>query len=287
MRLLRAVHVAHRNNQRAQGLSVVVSVALAVGGLMSWSQPAATSTIALLGATWAMLYQLLMAPWAEHYLRTAATLQEMFDVDVLGLPWNRVAVGDRISDEEVSRLARRFHGDPDRLRGYYLIADTASPYGVLFCLEQNLAWGSRIRRRFAHLVATFAFLWSAAGVVLAISTGATANRLLGGWFVPSLGLLLVCLDMYRIQIGSSRERTRILGLVRATLDDPESPLILDTALFAAFARQVQDNLFHMRRVQPRMPYWYFRRHHDADRIDFEVKRRTLEARFPSVHQPAP
>lgn len=286
LRLLRAVRVAHRNNQWAQALSVVVSTALAVGGLVAGSHPAATATVALLGAVWVAFYRLLMAPWAERYLHTAATLQEMFDVEVLGLPWNRVAVGDRISDEEVSRLARRFRGDSCRLRGYYLIARTTAPYGVLFCLEQNLAWGSRIRRRFAQLVATFALLWSAAGFVFILSTGGTVYRLLGGWFLPSLGLLLVCLDMYRTQVASSRERTRILGLVRATLDDPASPLTTNAASFDAFARQVQDTLFHMRRVQPRMPYWYFKRYHDADKADFEVKRRALESRFPPVQQPA-
>jgi hypothetical protein len=168
-----------------------------------------------------------------------------------------------------------------------LIADTAAPYGILFCLEQNLAWGSRIRRRFVQLVASFALLWSALGVMLAISAGETVNRLLSGWFVPSLGLLLVCLDVCRTQIASSRERMRILGLVRAALDDPRSPLITNTRSFSAFARQVQDSLYHMRRVQPRMPYWYFRRYHDADKADFEVKRRILETRFPSARLPEP
>lgn len=50
----------------------------------------------------------VMAPWAERYLRIAATLQEMFDTDVLGLQWNSVAVGNRIGDDEVSRLSRPF-----------------------------------------------------------------------------------------------------------------------------------------------------------------------------------
>jgi hypothetical protein len=287
LRLLKAVRVAHQNNQWAQGLSFVVSAGLAAGGLVIRNHLGATATIAVLGAAWAAFYRLLMAPWAEQHLRTAATLQEMFDVEILGLPWNQVAVGDRIGEEEVSRLARRFRGDQNQLRGYYLIANAAAPYGVLFCLEQNLAWGSRIRRRFAQLVGTFALLWSAVGVVHALSTGGSVNRLLGGWFVPSLGLLLLCLDMYRTQVASSRERTRILRLVRSVLEDPGSPLIPNAASFAAFARQVQDTLFHMRRVQPRMPYWYFRRYHDADKADFEVKRRTIEASFPSVRQPAP
>jgi hypothetical protein len=287
LRLLRAVRVAHQNNQWAQVLSFLVSAALAVAGLLTRPQPTAIATVALIGAAWAVFYRLLMAPWAERHLRTAATLQERFDTEVLGLPWNRIAVGDPISDEEVNRLARRFRGDPDRLLDYYVVADTAAPYGALFCLEQNLAWGSRVRLRFAQLIATFMILWSVFGVVLVLSTGGTANQLLSGWFVPSLGLLLVCLDAYRVQIASSRERTRVLGMVRAVLDDPASPLITNTAAFTMFARQVQDTLFTMRRVQPRLPHWYFKRFHDKDEGDFEVKRDTLEGRFPPLPLVAP
>jgi hypothetical protein len=287
LRLLRAVRVAHQHNQWAQGLSLGVSAALAIAGLMSRSHPAATATTALLGLAWAVFYRLLMAPWAEHYLRTAATVQERFDTEVLGLPWNRVLVGAPIDDDEVSRLSRRFRDDPDRLPGYYLIADAAPPYGVLFCLVQNLAWGSRIRLRYAQLVATFAILWSSFGVVFVLSTGGTVSRLLSGWFVPSLGLLLVCLDAYRVQIASSRERTRVLGLVRAVIDDRASPLITDHASLTSFARQVQDTMFTMRRVQPRMPHWYFKRYHDQDELDFKAAKKMLESRFPPVKHPAP
>lgn len=126
----------------------------------------------------------VMAPWAERYLRIAAALQEMFDAEVLDLPWNNVAVGNRISDDEVSRLSRSFRGSEDRLRGYCLVVDAAAPYDVLFCLEQNLAWGSRIRLR--------------------------------------------------------------------------------------FAREVQDTLYQMRRLQPRLPTWYFRRYHDQDKGGFQI-----------------
>jgi hypothetical protein len=280
LRLLKAIAVAHSYNQRAQALSFGVSIALAVAGLLTGPSSRFATAVALGGAVWAVVYKAVMAPWAERYLRIAATLQEMFDADLLGLPWNSVAVGNRIGGDEVSRLSRRFHGDEDRLRGYYLVARVAAPYDVLFCLEQNLAWGSRIRLRFAQMMLGVLVLWSGAGVLLTLATGATVSRLVTGWFVPSLGLLLLCLDMYRTQMASTRERLRVLGLVRAAIDEPSSPVIATPAALTVFARQVQDTLYHLRRLQPRLPTWYFRRYHDEDRSDFEVKMQELEARFP-------
>jgi predicted pore-forming effector associated with SMODS systems len=280
LRLLKAIAVAHSYNQRAQALSFGVSIALAVAGLLTGPGSRYGTAVALGGTLWAAVYKVLMAPWAERYLRIAATLQEMFDADLLGLPWNRIAVGDRIGDDEVSRLSRRFRGDQDRLRGYYLVASAAAPYDVLFCLEQNLAWGSRIRLRFAQMLLGMLVLWSAAGVLVTLVTGATVSRLVTGWFVPSLGLLLMCLDMYRTQMASTRERLRVLGLVRAVIDEPSSSVIATPAAVTLFARQVQDTLFQMRRLQPRLPTWYFRRYHDQDKSDFQVKMHELEARFP-------
>jgi hypothetical protein len=115
MRLLKAVAVTHLHNQRVQALSIGISIALAVTGLLTGPGSTYAAVVTLIGALWAAVYQGLMAPWAERNIRTAAALQEMFDADLLGLPWNRVAVGDRIGDDEVSRLSRRFRGDESRL----------------------------------------------------------------------------------------------------------------------------------------------------------------------------
>ncbi|MEU5260614.1 S-4TM family putative pore-forming effector [Amycolatopsis sp. NPDC021455] len=280
LRLLKAVAVTHTYNQRAQAVSIGVSVALAVAGLLAGPSTAFGAAVAVGGTLWAAVYKAVMAPWAERYLVMAATLQEMFDADLLGLPWNRVAVGDRIGEEEVSRLSRRFRGDEERLRSYYLVANAAEPYDVLFCLEQNLVWGSRIRLRFAQMVLGVLMTWSAVGVLVTLAIGATVSRLVTGWFVPSLGLLLLSLDMYRTQMASTRERLRVLKLVRTVIDEPGSPIISSPGALTRFARQVQDTLYHMRRLQPRLPTWYFRRYHDQDKADFQVKMHELEARFP-------
>jgi hypothetical protein len=188
-------------------------------------------------------------------------------------------VGDRISEDEVSQLSRRYRGDEARLRGYYLVADVPAPYDVLFCLEQNLAWGSRVRRRFANVLAAIVVAWCGAGVAVAFATGATVSRLLSDWYVPALGLLLLCLDTVRAQAAVTQERTRVLRLVRAVADDPASPVMASPESFTAFARQVQDVLLQTRRQQPRVPKWFFQWFHDSDAADFRHKMLALQAKL--------
>ena len=165
--LLRAISVAHRHTQFAQMASLVVSFVVAGLSVLAQPVPSTAPALALAGALWAVAYALFVTPWRSRYLRMSATLQEVLDVELFGLSWNRVMVGEPVPEDEVSRLSRRFRGNEDRLRGYYLVADVPAPYDVLFCIEQNLAWGACIRKRFARALISVAAAWAAAGVVVA------------------------------------------------------------------------------------------------------------------------
>ncbi|EIV91907.1 S-4TM family putative pore-forming effector [Frankia sp. QA3] len=277
--LLRAVAVTHRHAQRAQSVSLAVSLVVAGLGLAATLVPAMTPTTVFVGALWAVTYAIFVVPWSGRHLQTSATLQEMFDVVLFNLPWNAVVAGDRVPEDELSRLSRRFRHDESRLRDYYLVAAVPPPYDMLFCLEQNLAWGSRVRRRFAAALVAVVTLWCAAGVVVGIVTNSTISELASGWFVPSFGLLLLCLDTYRAQISITSERTRVLGLLRAASEDATSPALATEPALTLFTRQIQDVLFQLRRQQPRVPNWFFQRFHDSDMTDFRLKMRVLEERF--------
>ena len=285
--LLRAAAVAHRHGQRVQAVSLAVSLCVAGFGLVARRISSIGPTVVVVGALWAATYAVFVVPWSGRYLRTSAIVQEMIDVSLFDLPWNWFAVGDPMSDDEVSRLSRQFHGDPRRLRDYYLVARVPAPYDVAFCLEQNLAWGSRVRRRFADVLITMVALWCGLGLLLGIVTNSTIGGLVSGWFVPSLGLLLLCLDIYRAQVSITRERTRVLGLLRAAVDESASPVFTSGESFTVFARQIQNTLFSMRARQARVPAWFFRRFHDQDLTDFRFKMQVLETRFRDEAAAAP
>ncbi|MET7400789.1 S-4TM family putative pore-forming effector [Dactylosporangium sp. NPDC005572] len=285
--LLRAIAVAHRQAHRAHAAALLVSVAVAGLGAVSRAAPDKVGTVTLAGAVWAGVYAAVVAPWAGRHQRTSATLQEMFDVALFDLPWNRVLVGEPVAEDEWNRLSRRFRGDEARLRDYYLVANVRSPYEVMFCLEQSLAWGSRVRQRYATLLLGLAGLWCAAGVVVTFVNGSKVVDLVSGWLVPSLGLVLFCLDQYRAQAGNTRERKRVLDLLRAADADQAEPALRPGPAWTALARQIQDVQYLMRRQQPRVPVWLFRRFHDDDMADFRFKMQVLEARVGSEPSPTP
>lgn len=283
--LLRAAAVAHRHAQRTQVLSLACSILIALLSVVAAAVPRAAAPVTAIGALWALAYALVLAPRSGRDLRASATLQEMFDVALFGLPWNAVAVGDPLSEDQILDLSRRYRGDDSRLRDYYLVADAPAPYPVLFCQKQNLEWGARIRQRFANTLIVLVLLWCAIGALVGLASSLSLGSLVTVWYVPSLGLLLLCLDIYRAQVGITEERTRVLELLRGYFR-AGAPTSDGSHRADTFIREVQDALFHLRKQQPRVPDWLFKRFRDRDLARFQAAMGRLEDTLGQRHREA-
>ena len=284
MSLLRAMSVCHSRAQRLDALRTTVSVVIAgAGATVAFTGVSATAVTAL-GALWAVVNALGLASWSRGQLRRAATIQEMFDVDLFRLPWNAVAAGDRVAAHEISRLDRGFRGTERYLRDYYEVPELPAPYDVLACQQQSLGWGARLRRRYAYTVLVAVATWTAVGVGYGVLAGLTVAHLLLAWFVPSLGALLLGVEIYRGQREIAVERDRAMTIVEGHIASAVRDPAADAGDLLTVARQVQDLLFRSRCTQPRVPNWFFRRFHAADRVDFQS---TMAGLGQVLHAPAP
>ncbi|MGX1546212.1 S-4TM family putative pore-forming effector [Streptomyces adustus] len=268
--ILRAGESSHARAQKLAALHVLVSVVLAAGAVLAVLVPALQPTLTAGGFLWALVYAAAAGAWTENEFRRAARLQELFDTRLYGLPWNEMLAGDVPSADETSRLARRYKGSAESLRDYYEVRDLPRPFDVLSCILQNLGWGARVRRRYANTVQACVVLWIAAGVVVGVTNRMTLAELLMNWFVPSLGLLLFGVDIYRGQRDTAavREHTRQV-LLRAMREHARSGMPAERVPeLMTLARQAQDALLRTRLTQARVPSSFFRRFREHDRDDF-------------------
>lgn len=269
--LLRAMSVVHVRAQRLDHLSALLSVLLAVFGLVAAFIPAAATTAIVLGGVWALAYSVGLGSWARREVVRAALIQEMFDVRLFELPWNDVAVGQHMTAPETARLSRLYRGRADMVEDYYEIPDLPKPYDVLACQQQNLGWGSRVRRRYAQAVVGGVVLWACAGIVVGAVAGLGVVALFLRWYVPSLSLFLHGIDTFRGQRAVAEERERVLSVVRSRVEHsargPQTKQVVADLL--VLARQVQDVIFQTRRRQIRVPNWFFLRFRSRDRADFQ------------------
>jgi SMODS-associating 4TM effector domain len=266
--LLRAAFTSHKRAQRLQAIRTWLSLAVAGLAIVAAIEPSTAEAASVVGGVWALAYAATVNV-SLNETRRAATLQEMFDVGIFGLPWNPMAAGHRIEHHEVSRLARRYRGPESRLVDYYDIPELPRPFDVLACQHQNLAWGSRVRSRFGTLLTIALIGWSSLGLVLAAAAGLTVSQLILAWFIPSLGALMMGVDIYREQQEVITIRTRALHLANERIAAALHTTDPDPGL-EDFARQVQDAILITRQDQVRAPEWFYRCFQRSDRADFQV-----------------
>ncbi len=287
--LLRAAWASHARAQRLTACHIVLSTLLAGGALASVFAAPLAQPMSLAGFVWALVYSTSADSWTRKEFHRAALLQELFDVRLFGLPWNEVVSGGMPTAHEVNRMARHYRGSEDRLRHYYEIHDLPRPFDVFSCQLQNLSWGARIRRRYATAVQIGLIAWCATGLVVGLATHMTLTAVLLSWFVPSLGLLLLGIDIHRSQRDTVAARERVYETVMARLRDharrgapaAERPELL------VLARQTQDVLLQTRLTQARVPNWFFNRFLEADRADFATAMRDFDRLVASATPPGP
>lgn len=278
--LLKAASVSHRRAKRLASAHVSLSVLLAAVGVAGVFAPALKTPATLLGLLWALAYAAGARLWERGEMRRAALLQEMFDVQLFGLPWNTVLAGGTAPPaQEVGRVARRYTASESRLRDYFFEATALSrPLDVFACQLQTLGWGARVRRRYGVAVSYGLLLWTAAGLGTGLVRSMTVSDLLLHWFVPSLGLLLLGLDTVVAQRDTAGAREHAQSVLLAAMREHVSrgrPPEDDPRLLQ-LARQVQDVLLQTRLGQVRVPDWFFRRFQTSDQEDFVQAMRELD-----------
>ncbi|MDQ7909308.1 S-4TM family putative pore-forming effector [Phytohabitans sp. ZYX-F-186] len=263
--LLKAMSAAHRRARRFDASYLSVSILVALSGLVATFVDVLAVPVSVVGGLWAVACGAGITAWTRREVQRAATIQEMFDVRLFELPWNTVAAGDPIGAAEVNWLAKRYRGGGSALRDYYDVPTLPRPYDVIACQMLNLAWGARIRRRYARTLLAGVFGWSAAGVVVGAFAGLTVTETVLWWYVPSLGVALVAWEAFRAQRDVAAGRERVLDLVwaevRASAPGREAGLL-------EMARRVQDAILQTRTRDIRVPNWFFTRFAKADRADF-------------------
>ena len=95
-----------------------------------------------------------LSPWQKRLRASAAGVQEVFDCDVLSLPWNALKAGMRpdpeLIKEQSDKYARRASKMPP-LNNWYPVeyGDLPLHVGRIGCQRSNCWWDSKQRRRYA------------------------------------------------------------------------------------------------------------------------------------------
>jgi hypothetical protein len=276
VRLQRAAAASHQRGQLIEAIRVNAAVALAIAGIVVTLIGHGRPAVSIIGAAWFVVSAFFLRRAAASATRQGALLQEMFDTDLFYLPWRSTVAGDQVPEPDVAHLARRLRlgckKDQRILAGWYDPTDGVDhPYDVLIAQEQNLGWDTRLRRRYAALVLAAAVIWSGLGLIAGmLIAGATIVNTLLSFFIPSLAIYQIALEIWTGQQRVATERHRLNHTVTTELRNARPGVISnpDWRRLRELARDVQDGILRTRLDVSRVPEWFYRRYRIRDELDF-------------------
>lgn len=274
--LQRAAAASHQRGQLLEAVRVDAALALAAAGILITLIGHGRTAVSIIGFFWFFVSAFLLKGFAGNTARQGALLQEMFDTALFHMPWRPTVAGDPIPEPDVRRLARQLPrgGEKDRriTDGWYdPTHDVHHPYDVFIAQEQNLAWDARLRRRYSHLIAAAAILWTAVGLIIGLTAAnTTLPETLISFFIPSLAAYQIAYEIWSGQRKVADERERIAKVVNTALKNGHPGPVPDDEWHRLrnVARDVQDGVLRTRLDTTRVPERFYKHFRDDDERDF-------------------
>lgn len=230
------------------GSALAVLLALASPFVLLF-RPDLGPALGAVAGVWIFVSRILLEPMKLNRQLKGATAQEMFDCDVLGLPWNEALVR-RLSEEEI-RTASGSMKAVDRVKSWYPANEAISwPTSVLTCQRSNAVWARRQHFGYGVFLGVAAATWLIVGILVAVADKASLAQYLTTILLPSLPAMLDAAEMARRHIQEAESRQII--------EDQLGRYLREGGANVVNMRETQDQLFELRRGAPLVSGWFYR-----------------------------
>lgn len=258
-RLFRAFthHYRRANRWRALRSSGTVGLALA-SPVVTILAPGSAELLGALAGAWVLVARTLLIRLEDDDRRRGAVIQEQFDVELFGLPWNESVTGKPVAPEDIVDAAGRvdavgldWYPDTDRLPW---------PIDVILCQRGSAVWGRRTHAAYATTLAIAAVAWFAVGVGIAVLRELSLAAYLLGLFLPSQPAFLDAADHWQ----SHRRQAARKAEIENRADELINLHAAGGVVGADACRTVQDHTFQLRAAGPPVPGWFYRLRRSRD-----------------------
>lgn len=208
---------------------------------------------ALVGAAITLTDILLLSRWESRLQSLGARTQEMFDTDVLKLPWNIVSVGPPVTPEAIRDYAARTQAKPgatDNLPDWYPMTLQRLPDEVarLLCQRFNLHWDSDLRSRFSLILLIVGLALLAVLFVIGVIAGLTVSSFVFAVLLPFIPFLHFALRQHQ----SNKEAVKNLDGLREHIERLWQDIKAGNAStsLSEESRRIQDRIYTNRKTSP-------------------------------------
>jgi hypothetical protein len=211
-----------------------------------------------------------LTPWQRRLRVTAAGIQESFDCDVLGLPWEGLKAGKRADPElvkEQSDKYKKWASSMPPLKNWYTKEVGNLPLYIarLICQRSNCWWDAKQRRRYAVTVVVCIVAIFVTVLFLAMGNGFTLEDFMLKVAAPLSPALLLGYRQFTEQMEAATRLDKLKDHAEHLWEEalegrPEAEV-------SARSRSLQDEILENRRKSPLIFDTLFKRL----RRDYEVQ----------------
>lgn len=184
----------------------------------------------------------------------AAKIQEMFDTEVLQLPWNSVCVGTPVAPELISKYATTHKAkkeNPALLHDWYPVTLQALPDEVarLLCQRFNLWWDSDLRSRFSYFLLAVGVVLFAVLLIIGLASDLTVRTFVTNVLLPFVPFLYFALGQHH----SNQDAVQNLDGLREHIETLWQQVVTSKTLPEGLdgeSRRIQDRIFTNRKTSP-------------------------------------
>lgn len=221
---------------------------------------------AVYGLVAVLLDFVTFTPWQNSLKQKAAGIQELFDCDVLVLPWQEIKAG-RPPDAEVVTEFSRVSGGADydtmKLRNWYPEEAGLLPLflGRIICQRANCWWDAKLRRRYALWIAAITVGIFVFATVVGLVGHVSLEQFLLAGMIPFLPVFVIGIRQFTEQrqaatrLDELKKHSEELWSAALSGRTPEEEV-------ARRSRTLQDEIFEQRRRNPLIFDWVYSRLRD-------------------------
>ncbi|NWF36663.1 S-4TM family putative pore-forming effector [Mariprofundus sp. KV] len=237
---------------------------------------------AIWGLTVVLSDILFLTPWQKRLRAKAAKIQELFDCDVLQMPWNEIKAGPPPAPEEVKEQSDRYkkvEGKHPTLVNWYapVVGELPIAMARLVCQRTNCWWDATQRKRYAAWILGIILFILLLIVGIGLFGGLTVEALFLGAILPLAPAITVGVRQFLEQMESAQRldelRNHAEGIWAAACCNPDSPE------FALKSRSLQNEIFDNRKRTPLVFDWIFKLFRDKyeDQMNYSAEELVQEA----------
>ncbi len=251
--LLRARDRNYRAAKVTQGLLIMVSILLPVMGVWLVPQvPEIQPYLALASLILLVMETALFDRIQKDRLKRGAKLQEQFDTDVFGLPWNRFVAGALVEHEDVRKLSAKPLSDKREahFQAWYEVCIGRLPLHLARLIGQrtNISYDARLRRRYGDWLLTLTLLFGVTLLYTGLYKGLQFPDLIMTLVVPFLPVLTWALRERVQQANAAISLTYLNGEWNKIWSKALEGA--DAAAVTAESRSLQDAIYQHRERSP-------------------------------------